>query len=160
MIALTGCSALPTGQSNGDGSTVSDEQTSTENPSPGATGVNQTLRITAEETTGGSEFAAIGATCPRDNFTVGSAQHGAVTIGVDTDGDGDLDRTFDETHISGVNNNEYSFDVTLDTGYTLEEGDAVVVRYPATDNPSESGEYEIEVRLNDQQTETVTMTIE
>jgi hypothetical protein len=160
MIALTGCSALPTGQSNGDGPSVSDEQVTVEDRSAGATGVNQTLRITADETAAGSELSAIGATYPRDNFTVGSAQHEAISIGVDTDGDGELDRTFNETHISGVNNNEYSFDVTLDTGSTLEAGDTVVVRYPATDNPSEAGDYEVEVRLNDQQTETAAVTIE
>jgi hypothetical protein len=62
--------------------------------------------------------------------------------------------------VSGVNNNEYSFDVTLDTDYTLQEGDVVVVRYPAVDNPAEPGDYEVELRLNDGRTETVTVTIE
>jgi len=54
---------------------------------------------------------------------------------------GGRDRRFDESHVSGVNNNAYSFDVTLDMDDTLEEGDVVVVRYPAVDNPDEPGEY-------------------
>lgn len=159
MVALAGCSALPTGESDGE-PTVSSDPISVEDESPGATNVNQTLRITVDETTNGTELSAIGATYPRDDFVVESAQHQEILIGVDTDGDDTLDHTFNETHISGVNNNEYSFDVTLDTEYTLQEGDVVVVRYPAIDNPSEPGEYEVEMRLNDQQTETATLVIE
>lgn len=163
MVALAGCSAVPGGGSgNGDGdeTPVPDEGVDVANDDPEATDVNQTLRIAVDESTAGSELAEIGATYPRDRFAVDAAQHDSIVIGIDQDGDGELDREFDETHVSGVNNNEYSFDVTLDTDYTLQEGDVVVVRYPAVDNPAEPGDYEVEIRLNDGQTETVTVTIE
>jgi hypothetical protein len=155
LIALSGCSALPGGQT-GDGPPA----VSAENAEPGATNVTQTLRIAADGTTNGTELSAIGATYPRDEFSVETAQHDAIAVGVDTDDDGDVDRPFNETHISGVNTNAYSFDVTLETGYTLERGDVVVVRYPAVDNPSEAGEYDVDVRLNDGQTATETLTFE
>jgi hypothetical protein len=161
MVILAGCSAFTGGQSDdGQTTTVTDENVVVADDDPDATGVNQTLRITVDETTAGSEWTAIGATYPRDRFAVDSAQHEAIVLGVDTDGDGELDRRFNETHVSGVNNNEFSFDVTLDTGYTLQEGDVVVVGYPAVDNPSEAGEYEVEIRLNDRQRTTGTVTIE
>lgn len=160
MVVLAGCSAFTGGQSDdGRATTVDDERVAVEDDAPDATNVNQTLRITVDETTAGSEWTEIGATYPRDRFAVDSARHGEILLGVDTDGDGELDRGFDETHVSGVNNNEFSFDVTLDTGYTLQEGDVVVVGYPAVDNPSESGEYQVEVRLNDRQNATGTVTI-
>ncbi|WP_245852995.1 hypothetical protein [Natrinema ejinorense] len=41
-------------------------------------------------------------TYPRENFTVDSAQHGEIVLGVDTNGDGSVDRTLNETHVSGV----------------------------------------------------------
>ncbi|GAA0194167.1 hypothetical protein [Halobaculum roseum] len=82
-----------------------------------------------------------------------------MTFGVDTNDDGEVDREFNETAISGVNNNDYSFTLSLDTDYTLEAGDTVVVRYPAVDNPEESGEYEVAVTLNDARTITETLTI-
>ncbi|WP_436909213.1 hypothetical protein [Halosimplex marinum] len=161
-VALAGCSALTGGDAgtDGPGATVSDDRVAVENDSAGATGVNQTLRLTVDETTNGSEWTAIGATYPRENFTVDSAQHEEIRLGVDTDGDGELDREFDEGSVSGVNNNAYSFDVTLDTDYTLSEGDVVVVGYPAVDNPDEPGEYEVDVRVNDRQNATGTVTIE
>jgi hypothetical protein len=62
--------------------------------------------------------------------------------------------------ISGANNNDFSFTIELDTGYTLVEGDTVLVEYPAVDNPSEPGEYEVEVSVNEVQTATATITIE
>jgi hypothetical protein len=118
------------------------------------------VRISVDETTNGSEWTAVGVAYPRENFTVHSVQHGELELGVDTDGDGEIDRKFDESHVSGVNNNAYSFDVTLDTDYTLQSGDVVVVRYPAVDNPAEPGDYDVEVSLNDQQTATSTLNIE
>jgi hypothetical protein len=155
MLALAGCSALPTGQSEGETPNVS-----AEDDQPGATNVSQTLRITVNETTRGSEFSAIGASYPRENFTVDPLQHEDLVIGVDTDGDGELDREFNETHVSGVNNNAYSFDITLETDHELQQGDVIVVRYPDIDNPTQPGTYDVDVRLNDRQTTTAAITIE
>ncbi len=161
MVALAGCSAVPGGGS-GDGGDAStpDEGVAVEDDAPDATDVNQTLRIEVGEDLAGTEWTAVGATYPREDFTVDSAGHEAITLGVDTDGDGEIDRRFDETHVSGVNNNAYSFDVTLDTGHTLQEGDVIVLGYPAVDNPSEPGEYEVDLRVNDRETTTATITIE
>lgn len=161
MITLAGCGGLVPGDSTDGGADIEgNESVDVENDAADATGVNQTLRAEVGEETAGDELTEIGATYPRDNFTVDAAQHEEIVLGVDTDSDGEIDREFDESHISGVNNNEYSFDVTLDTGYTLEEGDVVMVQYPAINNPAEPGEYEIEIRLNDQQTTTGMITIE
>jgi hypothetical protein len=154
MVAFSGCAAL-----NG-GSKGAPDDVAVENDDPGATNVNQTLRIEVDETTADSELTAIGASYPRENFTVDAAQHDQIEIGVDTDGDGELEAELNEMHISGVNNNEYSFDVTLDTGYRLQEGDTVVVSYPAVDNPSEAGDYEVGIRLNERQQASDTVRIE
>lgn len=159
MVALAGCSALDGGQGDDGQTTVPDDAVSVEEDAPGATDVTQTLRLTVDSTTAGTEWTAIGGTYPREQFTVDAAQHEEIVLGVDTDGDGALDHRFNETQISGVNNNEFSFDVTLDTGYTLQEGDVVAVGYPAVDNPAEPGDYDVEVRLNDQQSATGTVTI-
>lgn len=157
LVALSGC----TGLLGDEGSEIeSNETVAVGDSAPDATNVNQTLQIEVGESLAGSELTAIGATYPRGKFVVDGAKHGAVGLGVDTDGDGTVDREFDESHVSGVNNNEYSFDVTLDTGYTLQQGDVVMLRYPSVDNPSEPGEYEIDIRLNDQQTTTGTVVIE
>jgi len=163
MVALAGCSALTGSPDGSDADTetpASGEQVAVADDSTDATDVNQTVRLVVDETTNGSEWEAIGVTYPRENFTVDSAQHDEIELGVDTNGDGEIDREFDESHVSGVNNNAYSFDVTLDTDYTLRTGDVVVVQYPAVDNPAEPGEYEVEVRLNDRQNATGTVSIE
>lgn len=157
MVALTGCGAL---SGNGDGQATPENAVSLENDAAGETALNQTLRVTVDGSTNGTELTAIGATYPRENFTVEPAQHDAIELGVDREGDGELERTFDETQVSGVNNNTYSFEVTLDTDYTLQEGDVVLLTYPAIDNPDTPGEYAVDVRLNDAQTETVSVTIE
>lgn len=161
MVSLAGCSALTGGgQSDGGETTVPTEQAVVEDDDANATAVGQTLRITANETTADSELTAVGATYPREHFTVHAAGHENVSVGVDTNGDGELDERFNETHVSGVNNNAYSFDVTLDTDYTLAAGDTVVVDYPAVDNPADPGEYEVQIRLNDEQNATGTVAIE
>ncbi len=157
LVGLSGCAGfLGTDGSELDGNGTID----VEDADPGATNVNQTLRAGINDSIAGSEWTATGATYPRDEFTVDAAQHENISLGVDTDGDDEVDREFNETHISGVNNNAYSFDITLDTDYTLEEGDTVMVQYPAIDNPSEAGEYEVEIRVNDQQVSTSPLTIE
>jgi len=159
LVALAGCSGMPGGD---EPTTVSEgDRLSAENAEAGATDVNQTLSITVtEDGANGSTLSEVGATYPRENFTVDSAQHGEIFVGVDTDDDEVLEETFDESAISGANNNAYSFDVTLDTDYTLETGDTVVLRYPAVDNPEEPGEYDVDLRLNGEQTSNATITIE
>ncbi|MFD1642879.1 hypothetical protein [Halohasta litorea] len=155
IVVLAGCSGAPAA----DGPDA-DNGTSIENDTAGATDVTQSLGITVDETTTGDELNEIGATYPRDEFVVDAAQHDEIEIGVDSDGDGTTERTFNETHISGVNNNAYSFDISLESGYTLQSGDVVTVEYPAIDNPSEPGEYTVELRLNDRQTANATAVIE
>ncbi|WP_299332167.1 hypothetical protein [Haloplanus sp.] len=49
--------------------------------------------------------------------------------------------------------------MTLDTGYTLQQGDVIVLGYPAVDNPSEPGEYEVDLRVNGQEITTTAVTI-
>jgi len=161
MVVLAGCSAVPGGGAgDDDGTSTPGEGIAVGDDGTDATGVNQTLRIEVGEDHAGSEWTEVGATYPREEFTVDSAAHEEIVLGVDTDADGEIDRQFNETHVSGVNNNAYSFDVTLDTGYTLQEGDVIVLRYPAVDNPSEPGEYEVELRLNGDAATTATVTIE
>jgi len=154
IIATAGCSGLPASDA------PATNETTIENDTAGATNVTQSIGISVDESAAGAELTAIGATYPRDEFVVSAAQHEQISIGVDTDGDGTTDRTFNETHISGVNNNAYSFDITLDTGYTLQSGDIVTVEYPALDTPQEPGTYTVELRVNDQQTTNATVDIE
>jgi hypothetical protein len=155
MIALAGCAGLP-----GSGQPDSDDGVNIEDNSSGATNITQAVSLQVDDTVAGQELTEIGATYPREDFVVRAAQHDQIVLGVDSDGDGDVEHRFNETHISGVNNNAYSFDMTLDTGYTLESGDVVMIEYPGIDNPSEAGEYTVEIRLNDRQTANATVSIE
>jgi hypothetical protein len=66
---------------------------------------------------------------------------------------------FDESHIERIESDERSFRIDLDTGHTLAEGDFVFVEYPEIVTPDESGEYRIEVTLNESQTETFSLAI-
>lgn len=155
LVALAGCSGLPGGDQSGvdDGVSVEDDST-------GATNVTQSVGIEVTESTAGEELTHVGATYPRDDFSVGSAQHDAIEVTVDADGDGETERTFTGANVSGVNNNDYSFDVTLETGYPLESGDVVTVEYPTVSNPSEPGNYTVEVRLNEEQSTNATVAID
>lgn len=121
---------------------------------------SQSLQLTVGEDLAGSEWESVSATYPRDRFTVQSAQHEEIGVGVDTSGDGTTDQEFDASVISGVNNNDFSFTIELDIGYTFMEGDTVLVEYPAIDNPSEPGDYEVELSVNEVQTATATITVE
>lgn len=152
---LAGCS-LDDG-SAGDGGEDSDGVEPADSD-PG-TRSEQSLRLTVGEELAGSQWQSVGATYPRDRFTVQSAQHEDIFLGVDTSGDGNADEEFDASAISGVNNNDFSFTIELDSGYTLTEGDTVLVEYPAVDNPDEAGEYEVELTINEVQTATVTVRI-
>lgn len=159
MVALAGCSALSGGDQPAVDDSVGDD-VEIEHNATGATNVTQSISVEVDETVAGEELTDVGATYPRDRFVVRSAQHDEIALGVDTDEDGEAEQTFNQSHVSGANNNEFSFDIALDTDYTLQSGDVVTVEYPGIDNPSEPGEYDVEVSLNDRQTENVTVAVE
>jgi hypothetical protein len=50
--------------------------------------------------------------------------------------------------------------VTFDTGYTLDAGDRVHLRYEGANNPDAAGEYDVSVRINDAGWTEGTLTIE
>jgi len=158
LVTLSGCAALQGGDATDpapNGSAVVES----EDPAPDAADTTQSIRVTANESVNDSEWTSLSVEYPRDSFTVDSVQHGDVGLGVDTNNDSAVDRELNETHVSGVNNNDYSFTVELDSGYTLENGDVIVVEYPGITNPTEAGEYTVAVTINDAQTETATVTI-
>jgi len=155
LVALAGCSALTGGENPAAEKGIDAADTST-----GATNVAHSVGIEVDDATAGEELTAIGAIYPREHFAVDSAQHDQITVSIDQDGDGEAERTFDEEDISGVNNNDFSYEITLDTGYTLQSGDIVMIEYPDIDNPDESGEYVVEVQLNDEQTANASLSIE
>ncbi|AEH36218.1 hypothetical protein [Halopiger xanaduensis] len=158
LVSVAGCSGFvgetgaPSSDADGTLETAGNGTVEAQNQTADATAANQTVQIEANESVAGSEWESLSVTYPRENFTVESAQHEEIALGVDTNGDGAIDREFNETHVSGVNNNDYSFTVELDADYTLEDGDVVVAEYPAVNNPSEPGEYAVEVTLNEEQT--------
>lgn len=153
-VGLAGCSSGNNEETNDDQDSVDpDDNTAGEQ-------TGQSLRLTVGEALADNEWQSVSATYPRDQFEVQSAQHEAIGLGVDSTGDGTADEEFDASAISGVNNNDFSFTIELDTGYTLTENDMVLVEYPAVDNPSEPGEYDVEIAVNDIQTATATITIE
>jgi hypothetical protein len=150
--SMAGCSSG--GSNSDDGEPVElDDNSAGEQTS-------QSLRLTVGDNLVGSEWQSVSATYPRDQFTVQSAQHEDITLGVDTSGDGTADEAFDASAISGVNTNDFSFTIELDTGYTFAGGDTVLFEYPAVETPSEPGEYDVEVSVNEVQTATATTTIE
>ncbi|WP_435552817.1 hypothetical protein [Natrinema sp. CGMCC1.2065] len=167
LVSLAGCSGLggdsadpsPEGDDSATPSADGNSTVESGDSTLDATDTNQSVTIEANESVNGSEWESLSVTYPRENFTVDSAQHEDIVLGADTTGDGVVDREFNETHISGVNNNDYSFTIELDTDYTLESGDVVVAAYPAVDNPSEPGEYTVEVMINEAQTANGTITI-
>lgn len=91
-----------------------------------------------------------------------SGEDEILTIGVDTDGDGDLEETFDADDVSGVNTNDDDSELTvsLDTGYELQAGDRLHLRYEGADNPDSAGEYDVSVRINDAEWTEGTLAIE
>lgn len=154
LTALAGCAS-----GGNDGDNTGDEQVTLEDNSAGER-TTQSLRVPVGETLADSEWQSVSATYPRDQFTVQSAQHENIGLGVDTTGDGTADEEFGAEAISGANNNDFSFTIEVDTGYTLADGDTILVEYPAVDNPSDPGEYDVEMSVNETQTATATITIE
>ncbi|MFD1597794.1 hypothetical protein [Halobellus rarus] len=157
--SITGTDSGSEGESgSGDGS-AEGERIELADGAPEATGA-QTLRVPVAESIAGQTLSAVAATYPRERFVVDSASHDAITVGVDRTGDGALDEEFGSDAISGANNNDYSFTVTMDTAYELREGDVVVLDYPTVSNPQEAGEYDVSITLNDQQETVVPVAIE
>ncbi len=154
MVALAGCSALP-----GDDAPATEDDLEVADDDPGATNVTQSLVFDVDESAAGTELTEVAAVYPREAFDVDAAGHEEIRIAVDTDDDGEAEERFDESHVSGVNTNEYSYTVTLDTGYTLDAGDTVLLEYPAVDNPDEPGNYTVELTLNEEHVENGTVTV-
>ncbi|WP_225333494.1 hypothetical protein [Halomicrobium urmianum] len=158
LVALAGCAAQSGTERTGTNGSVETGIRTTDNAT-GATNVTHWIGAEVDNATGGEELSAIGAAYPGEHFAVAGAEPEEIRLGVDTNGDGEPDRTFNESHVSAVNNTESSFDVTLDTDYTLQSGDVVTVAYPAVDHPDEAGEYTVAVRLNDRQTSNQTVVV-
>lgn len=155
LVATAGCSAFGGG---GDGEAPSDDPIEVENPATNETSAYAVNASVGDEVAD-SEWESLSVEYPRENFTVSSAQHDELDLGVDTDDDSEVERELNETHVSGVNNNAYSFTVELDTDYTLESGDELHVTYPNVDNPDEAGNYTVAVTVNDASTTNVTVRI-
>ncbi|WP_280536390.1 hypothetical protein [Halopenitus sp. POP-27] len=150
LVATAGCLGIGTGgEGSGTENAVPEEGAAIENAAANQTAANQTVRAAVNDSTAGEEWDTVAVSYPRDRFTVETVAHENVSLGVDTDADGEIDRRFNETHVSGVNTNDYSYTIALDTGYTLENDDVVVVEYPAVDTPEESGTYTVAVAIND-----------
>jgi len=154
LVATAGCSALGGGD---DGDASDGGVVEVENSVTGETAA-YTVRAPVDGAAD-AEWESLSVEYPRENFTVDSAQHDELELGVDTDSDGEVERELDETHISGVNNNDYSFTVELDTDYTLESDDELHVTYPRVSNPSEAGNYTVAVTVNDAETTNATVAI-
>lgn len=122
-----------------------------ENTTPGASDVVHSTVVEVDEAAG-TELDELIVEYPQEEVDLSTSQHEDVlTIGVDTDSDGADEQSFDSDDISGIgtNNDNSRLTVTLDTGYTLSEGDRVTLRYEGADNPDSAGEYNVTVRLND-----------
>jgi len=147
LVATAGCSAFGGGGGDGD-APGGDDAVEAANPATNETAAYAVSAPVGDDAAGG-EWESLSVEYPREHFTVSSAQHDDLDLGVDTDGDGEVDRELNETHVSGVNNNAYSFTVELDADYTLESGDELHVTYPNVQNPTEPGNYTVSVTAND-----------
>jgi hypothetical protein len=154
LVATAGCSAF----GGGDGDAPGDDTVEVANPSTNETAAYAVSAPVGDDAAG-SEWDSLSVEYPREHFTVSAAQHDELELGVDTDDDGEVDRELNETHVSGVNNNDYSFTVELDTDYALESGDELHVTYPNVENPDEAGNYTAAVTVNDAATTNATVGI-
>lgn len=125
-----------------------------ENATAGADGVIHSTVIEVGDGAAGDEFDEITVEYPKEEVDLSLSHYDSVlTVGVDTDGDGDPEETFDGSD-PGVNTNDDNSELTLtfDVDYTLAEGDRVQIRYGGADNPDSAGEYDVSVTLNSDQT--------
>lgn len=133
-----------------------------ENTTPGASDVVHSTVIEVDEAAGTTLDELI-VDYPKEPVDLSTTQHEEIiTIGVDTDGDGAFEQSFDSDDVSGIGTNDDNsrLSLTLDTDYTLSEGDRLTVRYEGGDNPDSVGEYNVSVTLNDPaQTEEGTLVV-
>ncbi len=131
-----------------------------EDDTPGADDVVHSV-VVAVDGADGETFDSITVDYPETDVDHATQDHDEIlTIGVDTDADGDLERTVDENDVSGVNLGDDSVPtVTFDAGYTLSTDDRQI-RYEGADNPDSAGEYDVSVTLNDGQTTDGTLSVE
>lgn len=140
---------------------LQDDLVVAEDPTPGTTDIVHSTVVEVDDASG-TELDSITVDYPKDDMDLSTQEHNEIlTIGVDTNGDGSLERTFDESDISGVNTNDDNSEltVTFDIGYTFDEGDRVKIRYEGVNNPDAAGDYAVSVTLNGAQTEDGTLTI-
>lgn len=145
----------------GDGEDLQDDLVVAENATSGADGVVHSAVVDVDAAAG-TELDSVTVSYPKAAVDLGTSQHDDVlAVGVDTDGDGDLEESFDEDDVSGVNTNDDDSELTvgLDTAYTLASGDRVTVRYDDAKNPDVAGDYDVSVTVNGEQTTDGTLTI-
>ena len=133
-----------------DDDPLQDDLVVAEESAAGADGVVHSTVVEATDA-GGEEWDELTVDYPKDPVDLDTTSHDEVlTIGVDAD------------DISGVNTNDDDsvLTVTFDTGYELQDGDRVHLRYDGASNPDAPGEYDVSVRINDAEWTDGTLTIE
>lgn len=146
----------------GEADSLQEDLVVAEESTAGADGVVHSTVVEVTDADG-EEWSELTVDYPKDPVDLDTSSHDEIlTIGVDTDGDGDLEETFDADGVSGVNTNDDNSDltVTFDTGYELDAGDRVHLRYEGANNPDAAGEYDVSVRINDAGWTEGTLTIE
>lgn len=141
---------VASGDLGGGADDLQDALVVSETASPGADDVVHSTVVPVGDAAG-TTLETITVEYPKAEVDLATAKHEAIrTIGVDTDADGDLERTFDESDVSGVNTNDDDSEMTVafDTGYELSSGDRVRIRYEDAENPDAAGEYDVTVTLN------------
>ncbi|WP_311171220.1 type IV pilin N-terminal domain-containing protein [Halobellus ordinarius] len=135
----------------GDDAALQEDLVVAEDPTAGADDVVHATVLNAEDAEG-EELESVTVEYPKEAVDLDTAKHEEIlTVGVDTDADGDLEETFGEGDISGVNTNDDDsvLTVTFETGYELRADDRVHLRYGAAENPDSAGEYDVSARVND-----------
>ena len=146
----------------GDDDSLQDDLVVAEEPTVGADGVVHSTVLVVDDADG-ETWDELTVDYPKEPVELDTTSHDEIlTIGVDTDADGDLEETFDADDVSGVNTNDDNsiLTVTFDTGYELQDGDRVHLRYEGANNPDTAGEYDVSVRLNGAAWTDGTLTIE
>lgn len=133
-----------------------------EDTTPGAGDVVHGAVIDVREETAGETLDSITVTYPKELVDLSTSSHDEIrAIGVDTDGNGDSEETFDESDVSGVNVNDGNSRLTVafDTEYALAADDRVKIRYEGATNPDTAGDYDVSATLNGGQTTEGVLTV-